>query len=270
MKRAPVVGNEVARSQSLEEGERIIAREMAAPEAGLPPRSMSDREQREIENTILVMKDALDKVMARRRQAGVARKEARSIRRDQQVHVRGTSPAIEPVTVAAVSSSRCMYRQRAELHGGTGVDPGRLAVARAPQPFTHGSRCVDRNTPGKRRQRREREMVRMGVRDEDRVEIGERVERNPRWTYPSQESGKRWIEVRVGEDALATDLEKERRVTDVRHTHPLDGARFSAAYVVGRGDVAVGAWVRPGTGATFARSFAINHCWGRAAMFCTV
>lgn len=268
MERAPVVRNEVARSQPLEERQRIVAREVSTPETGLPPGSMADWKEGEVEDTILAVEDALDDMMGRRREARVPGEEARSIRCDQQVHVRGTSPVVVSIPAAAVLGRCRMNRQCAKLDRVTRIDPDGLVVACRAEPRLNGARGVDRNAFRERRQGREREMVRVGVRDENRVEIGKRVERDSWRTHAAQKSGERWIEVRIGEDPLATDFEQERRVTDVRHAQPLDGT--GARAYVGRGDVVGGAAARPETGVTLARSFAISHCWGSAAMFCTV
>lgn len=159
-----------------------------------------------------------------------------------------------------------MYRQRAKLKRGPGIDPDNLPVPGLSQPLLHGPGCIDRHVLTQCSQRREREVIGMRMGDEHRIEIGQGIERNPGWADSPQESGERRIEVRIGENALPSDFEQQCRMADIRDTEALRGTR--SATRARRGERAC-VYARLGTGAVFARSFAISHCCGSAAMFCT-
>jgi hypothetical protein len=49
-------------------------------------------------------------------------------------------------------------------------------------------------------------MVRMGVRNEYRVKLGQLLQRDSRIAYPGQKPAERRIEVRIGEKPLSADL----------------------------------------------------------------
>lgn len=161
---------------------------------------------------------------------------------------------------------RGMYRQRTKLKRGPGVDPDNLPIPGFSQPLLHRSGCIDRHILTQCSQRRERKVISMRMGDEHRIEIRQGLECDPGRRDSAQESGERRIEVRIGENALPSDFQQQRRMTDIRDTEALRGTR--SATRASRGERAC-VYARFGTGAVFARSFAISHCCGSAAMFCT-
>lgn len=96
------------------------------------------------------------------------------------------------------------------------------------------------------------EMVRVRVRQEHRVELRERRERDAGRGDAAENPRETWIEIRVREHAHAADLDQQRGVPDIRY--PRAGAALGAE----------GAFF-----AAFARSFDRNHCCGNVATFWT-
>src|SRR5687768_13977286 len=104
--------------------------------------------------------------MSRRGEPGIARKEARSIRRHEQVHVRGTPPGIVAVAIASMFRLGRVDLQSAEVECRSRIDPDSLPVAALPKPLLHGAGCIDRNILPKCRQAREGQVIRMRMRHE--------------------------------------------------------------------------------------------------------
>ena len=61
-------------------------------------------------------------------------------------------------------------------------------------------------------------MIGVRVGHQYRVEHRKLVDSHSRWSNPLQDTSKGRIEIRVGEDSLPTDLEKERRMSNVGDT----------------------------------------------------
>src|SRR3954471_7131643 len=65
-------------------------------------------------------------------------------------------------------------------------------------------------------------MVGMGVREEQSVELRQLLQRDSRRGHARQDASELRIEVRIGENRRASDLEEERRVADVSDLHWLE------------------------------------------------
>ena len=145
MKRAPVIRDEVASTETLEQGQRIITREVATSEAGLPPRCIPDRQKCEIEPAADRMEDCLDHPMRRLGETGITGKEAGHVGRLEQVHVRSAPPVVKAIAAAPMFGHCSMNRQLAKLQRITGVDRLRLLVTGSTEPLLHRPRCKDRD-----------------------------------------------------------------------------------------------------------------------------
>lgn len=215
MKRSPVIGDEVTGTETLEQGQRIVTREMTASEAGFPPRRMSDRQKREIEAATSGMEDRLDHSMRRLGESGITGKEAGPVRRLEQVHVRGTPPVVEAIAIAPVLGCHSVNRQFAELKRVARVDCLRLLVAGTAEPLLHWPWREDRNGLRQRSQRGEGQVVGMRVGHQHCIERRKLVDGHPRRGDPPQDASECGIEVWVSEDSLPSDLDEKRRVPDV-------------------------------------------------------
>lgn len=102
IERAPVIGNEVLRSKALEQSERVSTRQMSLTEPGLPPRSMSDWQKRQIEMPPLLEQLSLHQVRRVRHQRRISGEKARNLISIQQIHIRGAAPPIYTIAVALV------------------------------------------------------------------------------------------------------------------------------------------------------------------------
>ena len=209
------------------------------------------------------MQRVLDDVMGPVGQASVTREEAGHVRRFEQVHVRCTSPMIEPIARSPVLRGRPVNAQRPELEDVTGVDGFGLLESGTSKPLSHRPRCKDRDALWERGKGRERKMVGVRMRHEHRIEHGKFFDRNPWWRHTLQDTGERRIEIRIREDALSADLEQQGRVPDIGDPNTFRGTDIricTAGFLPLR-------QVRFGSEAAFARSFAISHCCGSAAIF---
>jgi len=97
-----------------------------------------------------------------------------------------------------------------------------------------------------------REVIRVGVRQQDRVERRETIERDAGRGDAAEDAGQARIEIGIRQHAHAADLDQQRGVPNVRY--PRAGAARAGA----------GAFF-----AAFARSLDKNHCCGKVARFWT-
>jgi hypothetical protein len=65
----------------------------------------------------------------------------------------------------------------------------------------------------------EREMIRMCMRQQNRVERWEICERNTRATYSRKETSKSLVEIGIGEEALVTELNEKCSMADICDAH---------------------------------------------------
>jgi|SRR5580704_2291530 len=112
----------------------------------------------------------------------------------------------------------------------------------------YGWRREDRDVARQGAKRSERQVIRVSVRKQDRVEPRQLGEWDPGRRDPAEDAREPPIEIRIREHAHAADLDQQRGVPDVGY--PRAGATFGAV-------------------ADFARSFDRNHCCGNVARFCT-
>src|SRR5213593_4727636 len=214
MKRAPVIGNEHTSPEPLEEHERVFVREVATTESGLPLWGIADREQRNVELSSCFDDRVMHEAMCARCQGRIAGEEAALLSGIEQVHVRGPAPAVDAITIAAMRRERSMNRDVADAS--TLARRNRLGarVATPTQPPRDHRWGVEWNVARQCVERVEGEMVGVGVRDEQRVESGQAVERNTGGTHPRQKAAELRIEVGVGEEPHASDLEQQGGVPD--------------------------------------------------------
>ena len=97
-----------------------------------------------------------------------------------------------------------------------------------------------------------REMIRVRMRHQNRIEPRQGGQRDAGRGDAAENPRETAIEIGIGQHAHAADLDQQRRVPDVRYP------RAGAALVAG------GAFF-----AAFARSLDRNHCCGSVAMFWT-
>src|SRR4051812_8446831 len=96
-------------------------------------------------------------------------------------------------------SRRSTYGKAIVIDSGAGCNWHRVTVPLPGQPARDRRRRVERNVTRKSVEGVEREMIRVCVRKENRVEPGQSLERDPGRTHPRKESAERIIEIRVGE-----------------------------------------------------------------------
>src|SRR3954464_5712711 len=100
---------------------------MSLPETGLPPRGITDWQQRQIQLAVLIPQHALDHVVRVVDQGSVAGEE-RSLAGIKKVHVRRAAPPVISVPVTAMGGTCGMDRYRADRHSfaGSEVDGVRI------------------------------------------------------------------------------------------------------------------------------------------------
>src|SRR5688572_30821736 len=101
-----MVGNEEPSLEKAKELERVLRRQMTTPKTGLPPRRMSDRQERDVELTTGLVQMALDEVMRITGKRRVAGEEATVATVVQQVHVGRRAPSIEAVAISPMTRRR--------------------------------------------------------------------------------------------------------------------------------------------------------------------
>src|SRR2546423_1523302 len=94
IERTPVIGNEVLRLEALEQSERVIARQMSFAETGLPPRSMADWQECQIEIPPSGHQLPLHHIRGIGHQRRISRKETRHFISIEQIHIRGAAPSV--------------------------------------------------------------------------------------------------------------------------------------------------------------------------------
>src|SRR5947209_10799129 len=80
----------------------------SAKPRSLPPGSVTDRQERDVELAAARTECALDELVRIRHERGIAGEEAALGAGVEQVHVRGASPAIEAISIAAMRRDRGM------------------------------------------------------------------------------------------------------------------------------------------------------------------
>ena len=79
-------------------------------------------------------------------------------------------------------------------------------IALFAEPLGDGGRREERDVVRKRVQRIKGQMIRVGVCQQDRVQLGQRFERYAGSADTRKKLSQRWVKVRIGEEALPTDL----------------------------------------------------------------
>jgi len=136
VERAPVVRHEYPAAEALEEGQRIVVREMASAKAcPLPPRRISDGQKRDVELSAPRTERPVNEVMGVGRQCRVAGEEARFLAVIEQIHVRIAAPAIEAVSVPTVRRQCRMNVNASNPHRTTWRQILRVLVSTSAQPL---------------------------------------------------------------------------------------------------------------------------------------
>ena len=99
-----------------------------------------------------------------------------------------------------------MYLNAAGVHRFPGTQGSSPGVAKSLQPPGNSRGREDRGPARDLFQRVEREMIRMGMRHENPVELGKLMQGNPGSTYPWKKSSKGSIEIRISEKPLPGKL----------------------------------------------------------------
>ena len=135
-----------------------------------------------------------------------------------------------------------------------------MAVPPSTEPPRNSWRAKERNVGGKGIETAERQMISMRMRQEERMKRWQTGDRNPRRTHPREKTAQPLPEVGVRQDPDARKVQQQCGVADVRDTQ-LRGrdvsVRRCACHLPSHARAAV--WR--------ARSLAISHCCGSAAIF---
>jgi len=83
-----------------------------------------------------------------------------------------------------------------------------VLVSPSSQPAGNHRRCEERDVPRQRVERVERKVIRVRVRQEQRVERRQLVDRNARWRHAREEAAELTIEVGIGEKPNGADLDQ--------------------------------------------------------------
>ena len=142
----------------------------------------------------------------------------------------------------AYAWAKCYLLLWSQRHG--------VAITLADEPARDRWRRKERDIARKLIERLERQMIEVRMRQEDRIELREVLERDTWWCDTRQEAAKALFIVGIGDDAHTTDLQEQRRMTDIRYQHQLTLTGFQARRLAGWTTIAP----------CLPRSRASNHC----------
>jgi hypothetical protein len=139
----PVIGNQMPRPQAREKIQRVLTSEMpGAKRPSLPPGSVSDRQQRDIELSFPHPEDPLDQEVRGLAQPCVAGEEAAFALVLEKIHVRRCPPAVVAVTVAFVPRRGRMDMEVVHPDRVVGREGLHVREPSAMQPLRDHRRCI--------------------------------------------------------------------------------------------------------------------------------
>src|SRR5215210_4718242 len=145
----------------------------------------------------------LDEVGSSGSERGIAGKEAGDLISLNKIHICGAPPAIDSIPVPSMDRRGGMNSYIGNLGRLTRCYWNSVAVALFGQPLGDGRRSEQRNVVRKRIQRIEGQMIRVRVRQKNRIQFGQRIERYPRSADPGKKFAEGRIEVRVRKQSPA-------------------------------------------------------------------
>src|SRR5687768_12479827 len=206
VERAPVIGNEVPRIESVEQSERISTGEVTFPEPWLPPRSVTYGKQGQVETSL-----PLSEMFFHHRPTGVgqcrvAGKETGCRIGIKKVHICRPAPPVHTVAMTFVRRFGCTNEKGSRFYLFPGSDPSRFPVAEAVEPLRDCRGCKDGNAVGKAIQRVERKVIGVGMGNENGIQLRQLVQQYSWCTDPRQELSECRIEIGIGKNDLPAHL----------------------------------------------------------------
>jgi len=143
----------------------------------------------------------------------------------QEVHVRGATPAIDGIPTSLVSRGCRVHNDVTNRDLPIGWQRAGVSVPQLDQPGRNSGRGKQRNVSRKAVERSEREVIRVGVRDQNGIQLRKVSECDTRLADPGEEPPERVIEIGVRQYALCANFDEERGMADVCDAH----GRYSCA-----------------------------------------
>ena len=208
-------GNEVPSLGSLEQAQRVRRGEVAFPKARLPPGSVTDGQQGDVELAAGISDVLVDDPVGMLRERRVPGEEHGVLIRELQLHIGRGAPAIDPISAAIVLGRCSTNRQPAD--GSVFVRRKRLSmhVASPCQPARHGWRAEERNVPWQGIEARKGQMICMRMRQQQCINAWKIADRNTWRTDSREKSTEPPTKVRIRENPHATELQQQRCVSYV-------------------------------------------------------
>ncbi len=141
-----------------------------------------------------------------RSKRGITGEEAGGFIGFNKIHICVASPAIYAIPITLVHRRGCVNSDVAHLGCVAWCQWNRMAVTLFAEPFGDGRRSEQRNVVRERVQRIEGQMIRVSVRHQDRIQLGQRFERYPWSTDAWKDFPESRIKVRIRKDPFPADL----------------------------------------------------------------
>jgi hypothetical protein len=196
----PVIRNENSPAQPLEQHQRVVVGEVpTAKSRALPPRRISNGQERDVERPAAWHELAMHELVRIGHQRGISREEARLIASVEEVHVRGAAPTVEAITIPAMCRQRRVNVDVSDTSRTARREILGVLVPTPSQPFRDYRRSEKRNVARQRVERTEREMIGVRMRQQQRIEMRQTVDRYTRWRDAGKKPSKLAVEVWIGQ-----------------------------------------------------------------------
>lgn len=194
---------------------------MSSAKARLPPRRVADRQEGDIEVSAFVRDMLVDNSVSIVCESRIAGEEYRVSLGMKQIHVCRRTPPIDRVAASIVLGRRGMDGQCTHPDIFLGRERLGVRVATTGKPSRYCGRSVQRNVTGKGIEAGERQVVRMRMCQEKRIDRWQVGDRDARRAYSWQKSPESSTKVRISENADASKLQQQGSVPDVRDAQRL-------------------------------------------------